>query len=330
MGKVESKKAQKADANKAKASKAARGKNASGQLGAKTKMPPVFSCQEFLEAFENGTLQKRLANYLEGHGMSVSDSVLRSWNNSYAYLDIALRGADMPTDFKVVCECPADAASPGTSGRVDVVLLWPRVKGKGPRHAVVMEFKQWDQYFLARNCATEKNEPKNPFDQVHSYANALETNGCCGEQVRAFPCVFLHNMPIEECGRFEVLKNRHDDVAEFYQGEIARLRSFLRNVQRQAPANALSPLRAIERARKYGYWHDALPSDAKGFRDALVGKGYARILLSDRYDFEPTTKGEKLGIIRFEGYDAKKRRCFVICKFTDKAMRRLAKKLGKD
>ena len=52
-------------------------------------------------------------------------------------------------------------------------------------------------------------------------------------------------------------------------------------------------------------------------------------MLSDRCDFEPTAKGEELGVVRYEGYDEKKERCFVICMFTDKSMRKVAKKPGK-
>ena len=274
---------------------------------------------EFLSLFESGELQSEIVGYLEGHGIVPNDGEKRSWNNSYAFMDIVLRSEDIPAETEVLCEL----LLPGKGWRADMVLLSP---SGDARSAIIVELKQWDVYYLeSSGKRSEKDRGSDPVGQVARYRGPFEKPKAELGVGRVRCCVYLHGIKEADYRATHLAPERtYEDIEVFYQGDTDAFRAFIRE---EFEGDALLPTKAIARARDNGYWPCGLPSKAGSLREKLIELGYARPCEGEDYDYGPTPKGVALGIRKYTGLNARKGGEFTSCSFTDAAMRRLAEEL---
>ena len=304
------------------------------------------SKSEFLESFESGELQAQIIDYLQRQGIDPEAAEQRSWNNSYAFMDIVLRDDRIPADIEVICECGLGAFGK----RADMVLVSPpgdcdendmgaenaidvNSAGNAKRRAIVIELKQWDKFHLAthkdvRDPAAQAAEYKRLFRQVAGELGVVEV----------LSCAYLHNVaeddyrtlldrpatqPQADAQESPARREAREKAAReatrlFFQGDTEALRSY---IMIELADDACSTTQAIKRAKENGYWDDSLPDTAGLFRNELISHGLARSIPDEPYDHEPTFNGRRLGIRKFNGYDMRNKRAFTSCSFTDAAMR---------
>ena len=287
--------------------------------------PVRHTKDQFLRLFEAGEIQAEVAEFVSQMREDPNKGEKRSWNNSYAFMDIVLRDDQIPADIEVVCECDLGGC------RADMVLLSPE-NPKG-RVAIIVELKQWDEYFPSelewkRSKGWDVHAPKDPVGQAALYMTYFEKQ-CAAEfgVSTVMGCVYLHNIKQENYREpFPAITEGHDEVRVFYQGDTEGLRTFIREAFEE---DALSPTYAIKRAKEEGYWSDSFPQTPGELRKKLLKLKLARKVGDEKAHYEPTPKGAALGIRRFNGYDALKEKPFVICAFTNSAMRKVAEELTK-
>lgn len=273
---------------------------------------------EFLTLFESGELQPEIIKHLSDDGAAPEDMEQRSWNNSYAFMDIVLRGEEIPAEMEVICECKLPDRR-----RVDMVLLSPP---SDSRCAIIVELKQWDRFFLENpGKVSEQARKKDPVAQAFGYQEDFEP---LKEELgveRVLGCAYLHNIKEPDYRKHHKKPSAtYDDVRVFFQGDTELFREFIRGAFED---DALLPTKAIKRAQEAGYWPEDLPGKAGQLREKLLSLGLVETVEKDGYDYRPTPKGVRLGIRTFNGFDPQKQKPFVTCSFTDTAMRNVAEVL---
>ena len=286
---------------------------------------------QFLRLFESGKIQSEVAEFVSKMRDDPNKSEKRSWNNSYAFMDIVLRDDQIPSNIEVICECDLGGS------RADMVLLSPADTSPKDRVAIVVELKLWDKYFPSelkwkRKEGKDVRDPSDPVAQAAMYMSYLKKRAEMFDVSTVMGCVYLHNITKKDYKKafekaFPPHAKGHDDVKVFYQGDTEKFRKFIRKA---FEAGAYAPTRAIKRAKDEGYWPNSLPQTPGELRKKLLESGLARTVGDNESHYEPTPKGAELGIRRFDGYDALEKKPFVICVFTETAMRNVAEKLAEE
>ena len=289
---------------------------------------------QFISAFEAGEVQDALTSTFKSttdYTPAIGEQ--RSWNNSYAFLDLVLRDEAIPNNIEVTCELvlPADHGEK-SFGRADIVLRGPREGNGRSRVTVLIELKQWDKFFVAA-CRNKKilNSEGQPIvlgDPVLQSAEYLRLYKSHHGDERVHACVFMHNLTEQEDIDLNVCSLEADVATVFHRGQIKEMREYLGGL---FAGEGLPPRRAIARAVENGYWSENLPARPGELRSLLLESQYglAEAITPDGYDYRPTEAGAKLGITTYEGFDTRRGESYVVCGFTDSAMRRVASLLSR-
>lgn len=264
----------------------------------------------FIKSFETGKMQKTIVEAFEN---TPSESEQRSWANSYAFLSLALMDETIPDDIEILCEYSFTAGTTAAkSKRADIVIRSREDNASKNISTIIVELKQWDKFYI------NNRKLRNPVEQVQKYCESAREE--LGDDKGLTACVFMHNLGREEDNICKPTSN----IKVFYRGEFDDFRTFLK----KELGNVLPSGHAIDRAKKSGYWRDNFPQKAGELRKALIEMGYAEPLNDDSYDYQPTEEGHLLGITKYCGYDVRKKKRFVVCGFSDDALRKLAEEIA--
>ncbi|HHX61639.1 MAG TPA: DUF2075 domain-containing protein [Epulopiscium sp.] len=164
----------------------------------------------------------------------VSQSELRSWENSLLHMYLTLDSADIPHDVGVAIEFNI----PNTSKRVDFIISGKDDKGKS--NLVIVELKQWETATVVENkdgiiktyLGGGIRETTHPSYQAWTYASYI---GDYNEEIysndtQLSPCSYLHNYKEENKAALM------DDTYSFYiqqapvfiKGERNKLAEFIK------------------------------------------------------------------------------------------------------
>jgi uncharacterized protein len=105
----------------------------------------------------------------------VSESELRSWENSLPQMARVLRDADLKEDTRVLLEYKL----PSTEKRIDFIIAGKDVKGN--KNAIIIELKQWQKAKVAEGdgivrtfLGKRERETVHPSYQASSYRKYLQ------------------------------------------------------------------------------------------------------------------------------------------------------------
>ncbi|MGE5473944.1 MAG: DNA/RNA helicase domain-containing protein [Ignavibacteriales bacterium] len=162
-----------------------------------------------------------------------SEREVNAWNNSMNYMLKVLNTPDIPDECGVAIEYKI----PKTSNRIDFMLSG--YDSEDRNSVIIIELKQWDKEIeavtdrdgIVKTPYYGKTYTKHPSYQAWSYAQLISqyNESVQVEQVRLYPCAYLHNYFIREQDPIvnEVYSNYLAESPIFTKGDIFKLREFI-------------------------------------------------------------------------------------------------------
>jgi len=175
--------------------------------------------------------EKVLKAFKKRLGSSTSESEIRSWKNSFQYMNNILNIADTPANAGVSIEYRI----PQSSKRIDFILTGKDTERKDT--AIIVELKQWEDVELTDKDGVVRTflnngtrEVSHPSYQAWSYAALLQdfNETVRDEDIQLKPCAYLHNCRSNHVLNHSMYREHTEKAPAFLKTDTQRLANFVR------------------------------------------------------------------------------------------------------
>ena len=209
----------------------------------------------------------------EKMGRKVSDSEVRSWQQSLMYMGIVMEDSGIPDDSGICIEMQI----PQTSKRIDFIVSG--YDERGTSHAVIIELKQWENAQLTAMDGIVRTfvggglrEVNHPSYQAWSYAALINdfNEAVYTGDIQLRPCAYLHNYKPNDVLTHEFYSEHTAKAPVFMRTDLEKLRDFIKQFVRKGDKSDIM-LRIEEgRIRPSKMLADSLASMLKGNREFVM------------------------------------------------------------
>jgi uncharacterized protein len=187
----------------------------------------------FLRDMDSGVIGETISNLMREYSFRRSSpNEVRSWENSFPFMDRTLRGMpEVPDDAGISIEYHI----PNSARRIDFIISGRDTNKE--EAVVIIELKQWTQIESTDNPSVVRvryqhgiTNTTHPCYQAWSYARLIQdyNETVQNENISLFPCAFLHNYQSDGVIDGPKYAEDIDRAPLFLKNDIERLRSFIK------------------------------------------------------------------------------------------------------
>ena len=188
----------------------------------------------FIEDTQNGLIVPKIVELFKQKLFNIenSQSQIAAFNNSLQFMNNVLNDNLISKDLQVAIEFQI----PLTSKRVDFIISGLDENNKS--NVIIIELKQWqtikplnEQTIVSTFVGGKERITVHPSYQAYTYSKMIEefNEDVRIENIKLFPCAFLHNFPNSQK---ELIENENyrffvEKAPVFLQSDIKKLREFI-------------------------------------------------------------------------------------------------------